>query len=207
MATVLCALMTLGVSFSQHHRLPITGTIPDQVGWGSGQLDLVEDVPSPCKGTGLVKLKRSLPRKLFYDPVILWSLKRDELLLTTPARARSAHSALCLPGSLNKTSAKSPEFNGSCRNIWHQCPTERLLLPCTSKPFPCLSPPSLCYSTLHSIMLTHIKEAFCASSLQQCKERKKNTLQTPKTHSSRAEGKQTMGLEGEGRVREGLGAS
>ena len=34
-------------------RCPIPGNIQIQVGWGSVQPDLVEDVPAHCKGVGL----------------------------------------------------------------------------------------------------------------------------------------------------------
>jgi len=34
-------------------RGPIPGNIQGQVGWGSEQLDLVEDVPAHCRGVGL----------------------------------------------------------------------------------------------------------------------------------------------------------
>ena len=34
-------------------RWPIPGNIQGQVGWGSEQCDLVEDVPADCIGVGL----------------------------------------------------------------------------------------------------------------------------------------------------------
>ena len=42
-------------------RCPITGNIPGQVGQGSEQPDLVEDVPAHGRGVGLDDLRRSLP--------------------------------------------------------------------------------------------------------------------------------------------------
>jgi len=33
--------------------MPHPGNIPGQVGWGSEQPDLVEDVPAYCRGAGL----------------------------------------------------------------------------------------------------------------------------------------------------------
>jgi len=35
-------------------RRPIPGTIPGQIGWGSEQLGLVEDIPAHCREVGLV---------------------------------------------------------------------------------------------------------------------------------------------------------
>ena len=40
---------------------PIPGNIPGQVGQGSEQPDLVEDVPAHGRGVGRDDLKRSLP--------------------------------------------------------------------------------------------------------------------------------------------------
>jgi len=48
-------------------RCPIPGDIQGQVGWGSEQHDLVEDVPDHCRGVGLDDLWRSLPTQS-----ILW---------------------------------------------------------------------------------------------------------------------------------------
>jgi len=42
-------------------RCPIPSNIQGQVGRGSEQPDLVEDVPAHCRGVGLDDLERSLP--------------------------------------------------------------------------------------------------------------------------------------------------
>lgn len=42
-------------------RCPIPGNIPGLVGRGSGQPDLVEDVPDPCRGIGPDDPEMSLP--------------------------------------------------------------------------------------------------------------------------------------------------
>ena len=46
---------------------PIPGDIQGQVGWGSEQLDLVDDVPAPCRGLDLDDLKGPFQPKAFYD--------------------------------------------------------------------------------------------------------------------------------------------
>jgi len=40
---------------------PIPGNIQGQVGWGSEQPGLAEDVPAHCRGVGLDDLESSLP--------------------------------------------------------------------------------------------------------------------------------------------------
>jgi len=49
-------------------RCPIPGDIQGEVGWGSEQPDVVEDVPAHCRGGGL---RGPLHPKLFYDSVFV----------------------------------------------------------------------------------------------------------------------------------------
>ncbi|PKU34471.1 pol- hypothetical protein [Limosa lapponica baueri] len=51
-------------------RCPIPGNIQGQVGWGSEQPDLVEDVPAHCRGLDWMTFKGSFESKLFYDSML-----------------------------------------------------------------------------------------------------------------------------------------
>jgi len=55
-------------------RCPIPGHIQGQVGWGSEQPDLVEDVPAHGRGVGLDGLQRSLPTQtvLSFDDAMIF---------------------------------------------------------------------------------------------------------------------------------------
>ena len=48
-------------------RCSTSGSIQGQVGWGSKQPDLVDDVPAHCRGVGLEAFKASFQLKLFPD--------------------------------------------------------------------------------------------------------------------------------------------
>ena len=52
-------------------RCPVPGNIQGQVGQGSEQPDLVEDVPAHCRGVGLDGLSCPFQPKLFYDSMIM----------------------------------------------------------------------------------------------------------------------------------------
>jgi len=50
------------------------GNIQGQVGWGSEQPDLIQDVPAHCRGVGLDDLWRTLPAQSIlwlYDSMIV----------------------------------------------------------------------------------------------------------------------------------------
>ena len=51
---------------------PIPGNIQGQVGWGSEQPGLVEDVPAHCRGLGQMTSKCPFQPKAFYDSMILF---------------------------------------------------------------------------------------------------------------------------------------
>ena len=50
---------------------PIPGNIQGQVGQGSEQPDLVEDVPAHCRGAGLETSKGPFQPKSFYDSMMI----------------------------------------------------------------------------------------------------------------------------------------
>jgi len=73
-------------------RCPIPGNIQGQVGWGSEQPDVVEDVPAHCSGVGLHNVSRSLPTQTilsFYD--YLFSNTKNQTQYNTICGKSSKH--------------------------------------------------------------------------------------------------------------------
>lgn len=57
--------------------MPHSGGVQGQVGWDSGQLGLVDDIPAYCRRLDWVTFKGSFQAKLFYDFMIM-DLKATE---------------------------------------------------------------------------------------------------------------------------------